>query len=313
MNREILADLQAFVTVARERSFTRAAAQIGVSRSALSHAMTALEQRLGLQLLTRTTRSVSTTEAGARLLATLEPRLTEIDDELAALAEFRERPAGLVRISAPDFAISTVLWPRLLPLLRDHPDIRIELCSDNRMTDIVAERFDAGVRAGHHVARNMVSVLISPDEQMAVVAAPAYLAGRQAPQLPADLSQHTCISLRLPTYDGLQIWDLVKDGLPCRERVEGRFVFSSIRLTLDAALDGMGIAYVPLILARPYLETGRLLPLLQPCWPTFSGYLYYPTHRQSTPAFDAVVEALRYRDPTDTDAAEGGAMPEQLA
>lgn len=296
MNREILADLQAFVTVARERSFTRAAAQIGVSRSALSHAMTALEQRLGLQLLTRTTRSVSTTDAGARLLSTLEPRLAEINAELAALAQFRDRPSGLVRISAPDFAISSVLWPRLLPLLRDNPDLRVELCSDNRLTDIVAERFDAGVRAGHRLAKDMVAVLIAPDEQMAVVAAPAYFDGREMPQTLSDLAAHSCINLRLPTYGGLAVWDLIKDGQAVAERVDGQIVFSSISLMLDATLDGMGIAYVPLILARPHLEAGRLVPVLRESWPTFSGYLYYPTHRQSTPAFDAVVDALRYRE-----------------
>jgi DNA-binding transcriptional LysR family regulator len=295
MIRKSLDDLQAFASVARERSFARAAAQMGLSRSALSHIVNALEKRLGIRLLTRTTRSVSTTEAGARLLATLEPCLEEIDAELAALTQFREKPAGRVRISAADYAISVLLWPRLMPLLKTHPDIQLELHMNYGLIDIVAERFDAGVRAGDQIAKDMVAVLISPDEQLAVAASPEYLAGREHPMTPDDLTRHRCINLRLPTYGGLAVWELEKDGKSVKVRVEGPAIFNTTFLVLDAALDGLGLAYVPLRLARPHIESGRLVPLLQDWWLRYDAYLYYPKRRQTSSAFAAILEALKMR------------------
>jgi DNA-binding transcriptional LysR family regulator len=296
MPKENLNDLQAFVAVARERSFTRAAAQLGLSRSALSHAMLALEARLGLRLLTRTTRSVSVTEAGARLLGTLGPRLDEIEEELAYLSRLREKPAGTVRITAHDHAIVTVLWPRIRPLLRQYPDIQIEFSVDYAFTDIAAQRFDAGVRVGDRVDKDMVAVRIGPDLRMAVAGSPDYLAGRQMPTTPHDLTGHRCINLRLPTHGGLYAWDFQKDGQALNVRVEGQTVFNNTFLMLQAALDGMGLAYVPLDLMEPHIEAGRLVPVLQPWWPVFPGYhLYYANRRQISPALALVIEALRYR------------------
>jgi DNA-binding transcriptional LysR family regulator len=291
-----LNDLQAFVTIARERSFTRAAAQLGQSRSALSHAMRALEARLGVRLLTRTTRSVSTTEAGARLLATLAPRLDEIGSELAALSAMRDKPAGTVRVTAHDHAIVTVLWPRLLPLLREYPDIQVELSVDYAFTDIAAQRFDAGVRAGDRVDKDMIAVRIGPDVRMAVAGAPAYLAGRPLPATPRELTDHRCINLRLPTHGGLYAWEFEKDSQSLNVRVDGQAVFNNTFLMLQAALDGMGLVYVPLDLLGPHFAAGRLVPVLQDWWPQFPGYhLYYANRRQIAPALALVVEALRYR------------------
>jgi len=226
MSKENLSDLQAFVAVARERSFTRAAAQLGLSRSALSHAMLALEARLGVRLLTRTTRSVSTTEAGARLLNTVAPRLDEIELELGSLSAMRDKPAGMVRITAHDHAIVTVLWPRLLPLLEEYPDIQIEFSVDYAFTDIAAQRFDAGVRSGDRVDKDMIAVRIAPELRMAVVGSPAYLAGRPMPATPHDLTEHRCINLRLPTHGGLFAWEFEKDGHPLNVRVHGQTVFN---------------------------------------------------------------------------------------
>lgn len=298
MQKPNLNDLQAFVTVARERSFTRAAAQLGMSRSALSHAMRTLEERLGLRLLTRTTRSVSTTEAGARLLATVAPRLQEIDLELGSLSALRDQPAGTVRITAHDHAISTALWPRLLPLMQQYPDVQIELSVDYAMTDIAAQRFDAGVRTGNRVDKDMIAVPIAPALRMAVAAAPEYLAGRRAPKTPQDLMQHRCINLRLPTHGGLYAWDFEKKGQALNVRVPGQATFNNTYLMLQAALDGMGLAYVPLDIMAPHIAAGRLVPVLEDWWPTFPGYhLYYANRRQIAPALALVVDALRYRKP----------------
>ncbi|MEX3962808.1 LysR family transcriptional regulator [Paraburkholderia sp. EG286B] len=294
MSRENLADLSAFVTVARERSFTRAAAQLGLSRSALSHAMSGLEARLGVRLLTRTTRSVSTTEAGARLLATLEPRLAEIDAELEELSQFRETPAGLVRISATDYAINSMLWPKLVPLMRRFPDVQIELHVDYGLTDIVAERFDAGVRAGDQIAKDMIAVLIAPKMTLAVVGSPEYLADRQRPLVPDDLLQHRCINLRVPTSGGLFPWELQKNGQTVSVRVNGPAIFNTVLLVLQGAVDGLGLALLPLDLAQPQLDSGGLVPLLEDWWQTFPCYLYYPSRRHASSAFTAVVDALRY-------------------
>ncbi|PZP91118.1 MAG: LysR family transcriptional regulator [Variovorax paradoxus] len=298
MPKENLSDLQAFVVVARERSFTRAAAQLGMSRSALSHAMLALEARLGVRLLTRTTRSVSTTEAGTRLLDTVAPRLQEIEAELGQLSALRDKPAGTVRITAHDHAITTVLWPRLLPLLRQYPDIRIEFSVDYAFTDIASQRFDAGVRAGDRVDKDMVAVRIAPDMRMAVAASPAYLAGRPMPKKPADLTAHQCVNLRLPTRGNLYAWDLHKGKKALNVKVDGQTVFNSTNLMLQAALDGMGCAYVPFDVAQPHFEAGRLVPVLEDWWPSFPGYhLYYANRRQIAPALALVVEALRDRSP----------------
>jgi DNA-binding transcriptional LysR family regulator len=296
MPRENLNDLHAFIVVAGERSFTRAPAQLGVSQSALSQTIRSLEARLGLRLLTRTTRSVAATEAGERLLRTVGPRLDEIDAELAALSALREKPAGTIRITADEHAAQSVLWPALARLLPDYPDIKVEIAVDYGLTDIVAGRYDAGVRLGGIVARDMIAVRIGPDMRMAVVAAPSYFAGRPQPRSPQDLTSHACINLRLPTYGGLYAWELEQDGRELRVRVEGQLVFNSIALILDAALAGFGLAYLPEDQVRPYLPDGRLVRVLADWCPPFSGYhLYYPSRRQHTPAFALLVDGLRYR------------------
>lgn len=293
---ENLNDLRAFVTVAREQSFTRAAAQLGLSRSALSHAMLALEARLGVRLLTRTTRNVATTEAGARLLKTLSPMFSELDAELTSLRSLRDKPAGTVRITASDHAIVTVLWPKLRTLLREYPDIQLELSVDYALTNIVAQNFDAGVRAGDIVDKDMIAVRIGPDLRMAVVGAPAYLTAKRPPTVPGDLTGHQCINLRLPTHGGLYAWDFEKNGRSLSVRVQGQTVINNTFLMLQAALDGQGLAYVPLDLAEPHIATGQLMPVLQDWWPRIPGFhLYYANRRHVAPAFALVVEALRYR------------------
>jgi DNA-binding transcriptional LysR family regulator len=290
-------DLLAFLAVAKERSFTRAAAQLGVSQSALSRTIRGLEERLGLRLLTRTTRSVSPTEAGERLLHTLGPRFEEIDAELAALSELREKPAGTIRITATDYAADTILWPRLTTLLRQYPDIKVELIIDYGLADIVAQRFDAGVRSGEQVAKDMIAMRIGPDMRMAVVGAPSYFATRSPPKKPQDLIGHTCINLRLPTYGGLYAWEFKKGKHELKVHVEGQLVFNGTFQMLNAALAGFGLAYVPEDLALPHLAEGRLNRVLEDWCPTFSGYhLYYPSRRQPSPAFALVVDALHYRD-----------------
>ncbi|CAH2903896.1 MAG: Transcriptional regulator, LysR family [uncultured Paraburkholderia sp.] len=299
MPKENLSELQAFIAVARERSFTRAAAQLGLSRSALSHAMLALEARLGVRLLTRTTRSVSTTEAGTRLLNAVAPRLDEIELELGSLSAMRDKPAGMVRITAHDHAVVTALWPRLLPLMQAHPDVRIDFSVDYGLTDIAAHRFDAGVRLGDQVDKDMIAVRIAPDLRMAVVGAPAYLAAQPLPATPHDLTSHRCINLRLPTHGGLYAWEFEKDGQKINVRVEGQTVFNNTFLMLQAALDGMGLAYVPLDVAQPHIDKGRLEPVLKDWWPLFSGYhLYYASRRQPPPALALVIDALRWREKT---------------
>jgi DNA-binding transcriptional LysR family regulator len=292
-----LNDLLVFLAVAKERSFTRAAAQLGLSQSALSHTIRGLEERLGLRLLTRTTRSVSPTEAGERLLHALGPRFEEIDAELAALSEFREKPAGTIRITATDYAADTILWPKLAKLLGQYPDIKVEIIIDYGLTNIVAERFDAGVRNGEQVAKDMIAVRIGPDMPMAVVGAPSYFVKRSPPKKPQDLIGHNCINLRLPTYDSLYAWEFEKGKRELKIHVEGQLVFNSTFQMLNAALAGFGLAYVPEDLARPHLAEGRLNRVLENWCPTFSGYhLYYPSRRQRSPAFALVVDALRYRD-----------------
>jgi DNA-binding transcriptional LysR family regulator len=296
MPRTNLNSLVAFLAVARERSFTRAAAQLGVSQSALSQTLRELEGRLGLRLLTRTTRSVAPTEAGERLLRAAGPRLDEIDAELAALTELREKPAGTIRITAHDHAVRTVLWPALKKLLPDYPEIKVEIVIDYGLTDIVAERYDAGVRSGEIVAKDMVAVRIGPDMRMAVVGAPSYVAKRPRLKTPQDLTTHTCINLRLPTHGGLYAWEFEKGGRELRVRVEGQLVFNETALMLDAALAGFGLAYLPEDQVQVHLVDSRLIRVLADWCPPFPGYhLYYPSRRQPTPAFALLVDALRYR------------------
>ena len=296
MQRGNLDDLLAFVAVARERSFTKAAAKLGVSQSALSHTMRELEARLGLRLLTRTTRSVSPTEAGERLLHTIGPRLEEIEAELAAVSELREKPAGTIRITATDYAADTILWPKLAKLLRQYPDIKVEIIIDYGLTDIVAQRFDAGVRAGEQVAKDMIAVRIGPDLRMAVVGAPSYFKKRPEPKTPQDLIGHNCINLRLPTHGGLYAWEFEKGGKELRVRVEGQLVFNGTFQMLNAALAGYGLAYVPEDAAQLHLAKGRLKRVLEDWCAPYSGYhLYYPSRRQSSAAFTLFVDALRHR------------------
>jgi DNA-binding transcriptional LysR family regulator len=296
MQRENLNDLVAFLAVAKERSFTKAAAQLGVSQSALSHTIRGLEERLGLRLLTRTTRSVAPTEAGERLLRAAGPRLDEIDAELAALSELRDKPSGTIRITAHDHAVRSVLWPALARLLPDYPDIKVEIVIDYGLTDIVAERYDAGVRSGEMVAKDMVAVRIGPDMSSAVVGAPSYFVQRPRPKTPQDLTTHTCINLRLPTHGGLYAWEFKRGGRELRVRVEGQLVFNGTAPMLDAALAGFGLAYVPEDTVQAHLVDGRLIRVLADWCPPYPGYqLYYPSRRQPTPAFALLVNALRYR------------------
>jgi DNA-binding transcriptional LysR family regulator len=297
MNRRANAnDLLAFLAVARERSFTKAAAKLGVSQSALSHTIRGLESRLGLRLLTRTTRSVSPTQAGERLLETVAPRFDEIEAELDALTELRDKPAGTIRISASEHAVNSVLWPALVKFLPQYPDIKVEISTDHALIDIVAQRYDAGVRSGEQVAKDMIAVRIGPDMRMAVVGAPSYFAKRSAPKTPQDLTEHNCINLRLPTYGGLYAWEFEKAGRELKVRVEGQLVLNSTGRMLEAALAGFGLAYVPEDAAQAYLEKGALKRVLEDWCPPYSGYhLYYPSRRQPSAAFALFVEALRYK------------------
>ena len=296
MSTENLNDLRAFARVAQEKSFTRAAAQLGMSRSGLSHAITALEERLGIRLLMRTTRSVSLTEAGQRLMNTLGPMFDDLDHELKALRSFSARPAGTVRITAHEHAIASAIWPRLTPLLAQNPDITVELSVDYGLTDIVAQQFDAGVRVGNSVDKDMIAVRIGPDFRMAVVASPAFLQGKTLPVTPGELTSYACINLRLPTLGGLYAWDFEKTGKSLSVRVTGQAIFNNTYLMLQGALDGLGFAYVPLDLARPHIEEERLVPVLADWCPLLPGYhLYYTSRRQVAPALQFVINALRYR------------------
>jgi DNA-binding transcriptional LysR family regulator len=296
MPRDRLNDLTAFLAVARERSFTRAAAQLGVSPSALSHSLRGLEERLGVRLLTRTTRSVAPTEAGERLAQALAPALDTIEAELGALGALRDRPAGTVRITADENSANTILWPALESFLPRYPEIVVEIGIDNAMTDIVAERYDAGVRLGEVVARDMIAVPIGPDVRMAAVGAPSCFAGREPPRVPQDLAGYRCINLRLPTMGGLYAWEFEKDGRELKVRVEGQLVFNNIALILQAALAGLGLAYLPEAQIGAGIAEGSLVRVLEDWCPPFPGYrLYYPSRRQPTAAFALLVDALRYR------------------
>lgn len=298
MRREELGDLAAFLAVAEETSFTRAAAKLGTSQSALSHTIRRLESRLGLRLLTRTTRRVAATEAGERLIETLRPALTEIDGRLAALSALREKPAGTIRITTSEHVAEAILLPKLTSLLPDYPDIKVELSIDYGLVDIVAERFDAGVRLGEQVAKDMIAVPIGPDQRMAVVGSPAYFAKHPAPKTPQQLSDHACINLRLPTRGGLYAWEFEKGPRKLNVRVEGQLVFNTARMIIQSAVAGMGLACLPQDAVQREIEAGRLVRCLGDWCPPFPGYhLYYPSRRQQSPAFALLVEALRYRRP----------------
>ena len=296
MNRNDLADLSAFTQVARARSFTRAAATLGVSPSALSHSMRGLEERLGLRLLNRTTRSVTPTEAGERLLRSVGIRLDEIEEEVAALSALRDKPAGTVRITADELALQQDIWPILRRILPDFPDIKVEIFADYTLTDIVAGRFDAGVRLGGIIDKDMIAVPIGPDMRMLAVAAPAYFQKHPRPHIPQDLTGHRCINLRLPTYGGLYAWEFERDGREFSVRVDGPLTFNSVFPVLQAALDGFGIAYLMENQVQPYIDTGELVMVLGEWSPPFAGlHLYYPSRRQPTQAFATIADALRYR------------------
>jgi DNA-binding transcriptional LysR family regulator len=297
MQRTNLNDLVAFITVARERSFTRAAAKLGISQSSLSHLIRDLETRLGIRLLTRTTRSVSPTDAGERLLNNVGPHLEEVDKELESLRDLlRATPSGTIRISSTDYATDNILWPRLLPFLRQYSEINVELITDYGLTDIVAERFDAGVRAGEQVAKDMIAMRIGPDISMAVVGAPSYFRKRPEPKVPQDLVRHRCINLRLPTHGGLYAWEFEQANREIRVRVDGQLTFNGTPQMLNAALSGFGLAYLPEDVAQPYLDKQRLKRVLEDWCQPYAGYhLYYPSRRQSSAAFALMVDALRYR------------------
>lgn len=296
MRREELGDLAAFLAVAEEKSFTRAAAKLGTSQSALSHTIRRLEGRLGLRLLTRTTRRVAATEVGERLIETLRPALNEIDGRLAALSALREKPAGTIRITASEHVSEAILLPALVRLLPDYPDIRVEIAIEYGLTDIVAERYDAGVRLGEQVAKDMIAVPIGPEQRMTVVGSPAYFARHPPPKTPQQLSDHVCINLRLPTRGGLYAWEFEKGARKLNVRVEGQLVFNTARMIIQAAVAGMGLACLPQDAVKDEIEAGRLVRALSDWCPPFPGYhLYYPSRRQQSPAFALLVEALRYR------------------
>jgi DNA-binding transcriptional LysR family regulator len=297
MDRENASDLVAFVAVARERSFTRAAAKLGISQPTLSQTVSDLEERLGVRLLNRTTRSVAPTQAGERLFRTLAPRFEEMDRELSELSELRQKPAGTIRLTATEYATDAIVLPALTKVLPDHPDIKVEIVIDYGLTNIVAEQYDAGIRPGELVARDMIAVRVGPELRMAVVGAPSYFADRKRPRAPHDLTQHNCINLRLPTHGGsLYAWEFEKNGREVNVRVEGQLVFNGAGALLSAALKGFGLAYLTEAHVQPYLSSGQLVRVLSDWCPPFSGYhLYYPSRRQPSPAFALLVDALRYR------------------
>jgi len=296
MARENLNDIAAFLAVAREKNFTKAAAKLGVSQSALSHTIRGLESRLGLRLLTRTTRSVSPTEAGERLLTSIGPHFEDIYSELEAIGELRDSPRGNVRITAGLHVTETILWPRLQPMLRKYPDVHLEITVDYGFSNIVADRYDAGVRLGEQVAKDMIAVRIGPDFRMVVVAAPSYFSNRSEPRAPQDLTSHNCINLRLPTYGGFYVWEFERGGREVNVRVDGQLAFNNSRQILDATLAGFGLAYLPEDTVAQLIERKKLVQVLDPWCTPFPGYhIYYPSRRQSSPALSLVVDALRMK------------------
>ncbi|WP_137894477.1 LysR family transcriptional regulator [Ramlibacter sp. 2FC] len=296
MSRDNITDVIAFLAIAKERSFTRAAAKIGVSQSALSHTIRGLEERIGVRLLTRTTRSVSPTEAGERLLQTVAPRFEEIESELAAVIELGEKPAGTIRITATDYSVDTVIWPRLAKILPKYPDLKVEVHSDYGLVDIVAQRYDMGVRWGDQVAKDMIAVRIAPDVRMVIVGAPSYIGKRQPVREPQDLLRHNCINLRMTSSGGVLAWELKKGDREVPVKVDGQSTFNGVYQMLNAAVAGCGLAFIPEDLAQPYVAAGQLQYVLEDWFPTFPGFhIYYPSRRQSSRALALVVDSLRYR------------------
>lgn len=295
MAREDFNDLLWFLAVAEERSFTRAAAKLGITQSTLSHTIKRLETRMGLRLLSRTTRNVALTEAGERLFQSLAPRVSAIRDDLAALMALRDKPSGTIRITLSDHALESIVWPRLQPILSEYPDIKLELSRDNGLRNIVEDGFDAGIRLGESIEKDMIAIRVGPDWRMLAVASPQYLAAQPPPQHPQDLVQHNCINMRQATGGGLYVWEFEKDGQELRVRVDGQLTFNSSYPMIDAAMKNGGIAYLPEDLVAEHIATGRLVPMLEEWSPPFSGYfIYYPTRHQNSPAFKVVVDALRY-------------------
>lgn len=295
MKRQDLNDMLWFLSVAEERSFTRAAAKLGTSQSTLSHTIKKLEARMGLRLLTRTTRSVAPTEAGERLLRSLAPRIEELETEIDELMEIRDKPSGTVRINLSDHALESVVWPKLRPLLLNYPDIKVELNRDNGFRNIVEERFDAGVRLGESLDNDMIAVRIGPDWRLVAVGSPEYFARHPAPQAPQDLVRHNCINHRQAGSGGLYAWEFAKDDRELRVRVDGQLTFNTSYAMVDAAVSGYGIAYIPEDLVTEQIGSGSLVQVLDEWSPTFAGYyLYYPSRRQNSPAFKIVVDALRH-------------------
>jgi DNA-binding transcriptional LysR family regulator len=296
MQRDDLNDLLWFLAVAEERSFTRAAAKLGTSQSTLSHTIKRLEQRLGLRLLTRTTRSVAPTEAGERLVHSLAPRVAEIETDIANLMKLRDKPSGTVRITISDHAYETLVWPKLKPVLRNYPDIRMEFSIDNGLRNIVEERFDAGVRLGESLDKDMIAVRIGPDWRLVAVASPEYFTRYPVPETPQDLVHHDCINHRQARAGGLYAWEFAKDGRELRVRVEGQLTFNTTFPMVDAAIDGRGIAYIPENMVSDAIADGRLVQVLDDWSPMFAGYhLSYPSRRQMSPAMTVIVDALRHR------------------
>ncbi|PKH26777.1 LysR family transcriptional regulator [Enterobacterales bacterium CwR94] len=297
MLKENFNELQLFLVVAQERSFTKAAAKLDVTQSALSHAIKALETRLNMRLLTRTTRSVAPTEAGERVIACLTPRLAELERELLAVLQMNGTATGKLRLSAGEHAARKIVWPKLKPFLLAYPDIHVELVVDNGFVDIVEGRFDAGIRLGESVDKDMVAVKIGPDMRMAVVGSPAYFAEHSRPETPHDLQHHRCINMRLPTAGGIYHWEFEKAGKPLRVRVEGQLTFNLLAERIDAVLAGFGLACVPEDMIAEQVAQGELVQVLQAWCPTFPGYyLYYPSRKQHPHAFSLMIEALRQSD-----------------
>ncbi len=297
MLKENFNELQIFLVVARERSFTKAAGKLGVSQSALSHAIKALEERLNIRLLTRTTRSVAPTEAGERIIACLEPRIADLEQELSTLIQLNGSASGNIRISAGEHSARSVLWPKLKPFLREYPEIKVELVVDNGFVDIVEGRFDAGIRLGESVDKDMVAVRIAPDMRMAVVGSAAYFAENPAPKTPHELQHHQCINMRLPTAGGLYHWEFEREGKPLRVRVDGQLTFNLLPERIDAVLSGFGLACIPEDAIQAQVESGELVQVLQEWCPSFPGYyLYYPSRKQHPPAFALMIDALRYSE-----------------
>lgn len=296
MKRDELGDLVAFLAVADERSFTRAAAQLGTSQSALSHTVRRLEERMGVRLLTRTTRNVVPTEAGEQLAETLRPAFNDIRGRIDALSAMRQRPGGTIRITSSRHAAETILMPAVKALMVEYPEINVEVSIEQRLVDLVAERFDAGVRLGERVEKDMIAVRIGPELRMVVAGSPAYFERHPKPVTPHDLTQHRCINLRMPTLGGLYAWEFERDGRPLNVRVEGQFVCNDVPIIIDAAIDGLGLTCLPDDHLQPFLDEGKLIPVLQDWSPPFPGYhLYYPSRRLASPAFALLVDALRYR------------------